>query len=100
MKEADWLHCSDPQLMLRCLRFHAKVSERKLRLFAIACCRRFWHLLTEEGRGAIDSGEQYADGLIDMGTLQEASSKVGAVTWDLRNDNDGRESAAFAVLSS
>jgi hypothetical protein len=49
------------------------VSERKARLFNVACCRRVWHLYGKEAvREAILTGERYADGLADREQLREA----------------------------
>jgi hypothetical protein len=45
MQEEEWLGCVDLQSMLTFLR--GKVSERKLRLFALACCERIDSLLTD-----------------------------------------------------
>jgi hypothetical protein len=61
MTEAEWLASTDPTPMLEFLR--GRVSDRKLRLFSVACCRRIWHLLSDEGRRVIELAEQSADGL-------------------------------------
>ncbi len=71
MKENDWLVCTDPKAMLEFL--GPKASERKLRLFGCACCRRIWHLIPDEPRRkAVEHAEAYADGLINSDTLHQA----------------------------
>jgi hypothetical protein len=62
MIEAEWLTCTDPTPMLEFLR--GKISERKVRLFSCACCRRIWHLLSELSREVVMLAERYADGLV------------------------------------
>ena len=60
MTEADWLACDHPQRMLEFVR--GRVSERKLRLFACACCRRAWHLLADErSRQAVEFAERLGE---------------------------------------
>jgi len=46
MMEAAWLAGTDPELMLAIL--NDRPSRRQQRLFAVACCRRIWHLLRDE----------------------------------------------------
>lgn len=63
MTEQEWLTCTDPQKMLVFLR--GKASDRKLRLFAVACCRDIWELISSQAsRDAVKASEEYADGLI------------------------------------
>ena len=47
MTEQEWLGCDKPHPMLTFLR--GRVSNRKLRLYACASCRRVWPLL-QDGR--------------------------------------------------
>src|SRR4051812_12029890 len=64
MKQRYWLACTTPAPMLKFLRNPRHGSNRKLRLFSVACCRRAWELLTDEwSRRAVEVAERYADGL-------------------------------------
>ncbi len=63
MTEAEWLGCEDPQRMLGLM--VEKASDRKLRLFACACCRGIWGLLHRCGRNAVKVAECFADGNVD-----------------------------------
>ena len=62
MTEAEWLTCDDPRPMLAFLR--DKISDRKLRLFALGCLRPNVHLWPEDGwlSSDIDLTEQFLDG--------------------------------------
>ncbi len=61
MTEAEWLDCVEPGRMLEFVR--GKASDRKFRLFQVACCRRIWHLMPGDYcRDAVLIAERYADG--------------------------------------
>jgi hypothetical protein len=71
MDEAEWLVCTDPIPMLMFVR--GKASERKVRLFACACCRRVWHsLVNERSREAVRVAESFADGSSSSDDLKAA----------------------------
>jgi hypothetical protein len=77
MNEQQWLASDDPREMLEYLEEHP--SDRKLRLFAVACCRRFWsHLAQDEvSRQAVEVAEQFAEGaLTDRDCLGRASYAI------------------------
>jgi hypothetical protein len=72
--EPDWLSSESPQEMLAFLRGTGIASERKLRLFATACCRRIWdsweHYSGE--RRAVEVVERFADGLATAAEVRSA----------------------------
>jgi hypothetical protein len=97
MSEAEWLACQDPDAMLRFLR--GRASDRKLRLFACACCRSVWgRLLDPRSKRVVETAERFADGLADCDELNEA--QAAAVEVDLAQygiDYDALASAAWAT---
>src|SRR5207249_2269954 len=56
-------------------------SDRKLRLFAVACCQRIWHLLAEGPvREMVRVAEAYADGVAGERDLKAAYAAARQVT--------------------
>jgi hypothetical protein len=100
MDEAAWECCDEPEKMLHFVQGRGKLSERKARLFAVACCRLLLPLLGDErSRHALDVTERVADNLAlkheelyDAFNAATAASNVA--------DNGGGwagSAAAFAV---
>jgi hypothetical protein len=70
MTEAEWLACTEPGKMLAFLDAHGDVTERKLRLFGVACVRRIWHLFSEEaGQRFLEAAKQYAESVTVSGDV-------------------------------
>jgi len=81
--EAEWLAATDPQPMLECLHGKANVTDRKLRLSAVPCCRQFWRLLTDErSQQAVVVAERLADGLADEAERAAAERAAAAAARD------------------
>src|SRR5262245_22343838 len=88
MTEAEWLACTNPQPMLEFLRRQA--SDRKVRLFAVACCRRVWASLEhEEFRDAVLTAESFADGVADRAEMLAAHEKARAIFVNLHGKDNG-----------
>lgn len=83
MTEAEWLACADPQTMLEFLRGTA--SDRKLRLFAVACCTfllRKVHIHPWYVHG-IAVAERFADGEATVEELERVGHYPSS-DWCLR----------------
>lgn len=75
MTEAEWHTCRESSKMVEFIRL--KTSDRKLRLFACACCRRIWDLLVDaRSQAAVEFAELYADGGVNRVTLLEARDEA------------------------
>ncbi len=73
MSETEWLAQTDPNALLTFLLWQGRISERKRRLFACACCRPFLCLAADERpRAALDAAEDHADGCTSAEALYRA----------------------------
>ncbi|MGE3806861.1 MAG: hypothetical protein AB7K24_19515 [Gemmataceae bacterium] len=95
MTETEWLTTCDPDLMLDHVR--DSTSERKLRLFAIACCRSFWHLLSDEvSRQAVEVAERYVDRLAPH-EERDAACRAAWSAISLQSPERWKRAAALAA---
>lgn len=87
MTEAEWNACADPTPML--LFLGGKVSERKLRLFAVACCRGVWQWLVDvRSQRGLEAAESYADGLASLAEFGEARENSLRAMEDAAGDSE------------
>src|SRR5262249_36701280 len=97
MTESDWWACQDPQEMLEFLGDGGKASARKLRLFAVTCCRRAWSLLDQIGREAVEVTDRYADGAASSEELRAVEDLAWWGADGLNYEEDHVEAAAWAA---
>src|SRR5438445_8421152 len=100
MTEQEWLACDHPSAPLAFVARQA--GDRKVRLFASACCRRVWHLLHDErSRKGIEMLEQIADGQ-DPGELVQSvieAAHVPANEW-AKSESEANWAAATAAAAA
>jgi hypothetical protein len=89
MTEAEWLTTSDAKRMLHVLRY-SRPSERKVRLFNVAICRRFWDYLPEASQAIIAESELLADGLL-QGSSEALCWRANAVLGALDQQYPGKQ---------
>ncbi|QEL19061.1 hypothetical protein [Limnoglobus roseus] len=97
MTEQEWLMDDNPGRWLYPDRMQA-MSERKLRLFCAACCRRVWHLLPDGCRSAVEVAEAYSDGRADRDVLLRSSEVARGIASDADgNAQDAADASASAA---
>lgn len=75
MTESEWRKCGKPELLLQFS--HGKLTDRRLRLFAVACCRLIWHQLPDANcRQAVEVTEHFEDGLASPKEMSAAHKAV------------------------
>jgi hypothetical protein len=98
MTEQQWLECTNPTPMLEFLK--GKASDRKLKLFAVACCRRAGALL-EHDHKTLATAEDHADGILGDEDLLYAWWDACEANDEVRRLQEIRDSilgAAFGVV--
>jgi hypothetical protein len=119
--EAEWLGWGgDPGSLLDPVR--DRVRERKLRLFACACCLRIWHVLAdcadsscEVAQAILKAVKPFAPGSLPMRTVEEITAAIAALPreqvaqirawlderaeaeWDAQLEQDEREGRLNAL---
>jgi hypothetical protein len=112
MTEAEWLTTDDPGKLLHAVQ-GSRPSERKIRLFNAAVCRRFWGHLPEASRAILSESERLADGLVrskgEMDLCHRANEVVSTLfdrsyptkqypSAEVRIQRDAAAAACYAVI--
>ncbi len=79
MTEQEWNTCTEPSAILQIVAKDGNVSARKLRLFAVACCRRIgdW-IRIPQSQQAIAVAARFADGTVSPAELAAARAAAYA----------------------
>ena len=78
MTERQWVKATNPYDMIKDT--PGKISSRKLRLFACACCREFESLWRPEGRAAVAVALRFADKQATRSELAAARASVPTIS--------------------
>jgi hypothetical protein len=99
VREREWLACNDPREMLQFLR--DKESDRKLRLFAAACCRCSRQLLrNKDHRAALELATRFADGQATGEELADAFQRANEFACGLYHGESEQEIHRWAEATA
>jgi hypothetical protein len=102
MDEGQWLTCENPQRMLEFLR--GRASNRKRRLFAVACCRLAWRQTTDGRAGeAMTLAERYADEAataVELRAACAAAWEAAKAAWSFGRTAEGALARAAAAAAA
>jgi hypothetical protein len=94
MMERKWFAASHPWPLVESVR--GRVSDRKMRLFAVGCCRMVWPMLTDaRSCRAVEVAEGYAEGLASAAALAEACEAAQAAYANAFLNHDEAARAAW-----
>jgi hypothetical protein len=96
MTEAEWLACGEPEQVLKLLDWRTR--NRKMRLFACACCRQIWEILTQtECRTAIEVVERALEGTASEREVQQAVEAAMQIADDAFDGSRAPDASAYAT---
>lgn len=98
MGRSEWAYSSNVSRMLKFLRMSYRMSDRKWRLFAIACCRR----MNSPYESILRLAERYADGIASDFELENAChghTLPEVIRWAKRIDGSTLRAAAETAHS-
>lgn len=85
-----WLASTNPVRMLSVLQRHRLVSARRVRLFAVACCRRALPYLSDpRSRRAVEVAEEFAEGRLSEAAIDQAHQDAQRACWDIDRGRNG-----------
>ena len=94
MTEQEWLQATDPKPMLEFLQ--GKASERKSRLFAVACCRQDIDLMENAfNRLTLEASEDNAEGQVSRKELKA----IRRAAWEALDDSEPKAAWEAAGLA-
>jgi len=100
MKEKRWLSCKEPLPLIEYLGKTDLWTSRKVRLFGVACCRRLAHLLSGKAiRAALETAEQFADGMATAKKLASAEKRAWEAQKGPFPDDERAELGAYAMAA-